>query len=190
MDVRVGLWRKLSTKELMLLNSGVGEDSWESLGLQGDLISPILNKISPEYSLQGQMLKLKLQYFDHMIQKTVDPDAEKDWRQEEREWKRKRWVNAITYSIWVSSRSWWWTDKPGVLQSIGSQRVGHDWAIEQHIFQNSYFHLKSLIFFLTTDISFWFPWSDRLTEFIFEPNSQVRKVIVCLLFLKAELLPH
>ena len=40
MDVRVGLWRNLSTKELMLLNCGVGEDSWESLGLQGDPTSP------------------------------------------------------------------------------------------------------------------------------------------------------
>ena len=40
MDVRVGLWRKLSTKELTLLNCGVGEDSWESLGLQGDPTSP------------------------------------------------------------------------------------------------------------------------------------------------------
>ena len=32
--------------------------------------------------------------------------------------------------VWVSSRSWWWTGKPGVLQSMGSQRVGHDWATE------------------------------------------------------------
>ena len=40
MDVRVGLWRKLNTEELMLLNCGVGEDSWESLGLQGDPTSP------------------------------------------------------------------------------------------------------------------------------------------------------
>ena len=40
MDVRVGLWRKLSITELMLLNCGVGEDSWESLGLQGDQTSP------------------------------------------------------------------------------------------------------------------------------------------------------
>ena len=40
MDVRIGLWRKLSTEELMLLNCGVGEDSWESLGLQGDPTSP------------------------------------------------------------------------------------------------------------------------------------------------------
>ena len=40
MDVRVGLYRKLTTEELMLLNCGVGEDSSESLGLQGDPISP------------------------------------------------------------------------------------------------------------------------------------------------------
>ena len=40
MDVRVGLWRRLSTEELMLLNCGVGEDSWEYLGLQGDPTSP------------------------------------------------------------------------------------------------------------------------------------------------------
>ena len=40
MDVRVGQWRKLSIEELMLLNCGVGEDSWESLGLQGDPTSP------------------------------------------------------------------------------------------------------------------------------------------------------
>ena len=40
MDVRVGLWRKLSAEELMLLNCGFGEDSWESLGLQGDPTSP------------------------------------------------------------------------------------------------------------------------------------------------------
>ena len=40
MDVRVGLWRRLSAEELMLLNCGVGEDSWESLGLQGDPTTP------------------------------------------------------------------------------------------------------------------------------------------------------
>ena len=40
MDMRVGLWRKLSAEELMLLNCGVGEDSWETLGLQGDPIHP------------------------------------------------------------------------------------------------------------------------------------------------------
>ena len=44
MDVRVGLWRRLSTEELMLLNCGVGEDSWKSLELQGDLKESILRR--------------------------------------------------------------------------------------------------------------------------------------------------
>ena len=55
--------KNLSTKELMLLNCGVGEDSLESLGLQGDF----LKEISPGYSLEGLMLKLKLQYFGHLM---------------------------------------------------------------------------------------------------------------------------
>ena len=59
MDVRVGLWRKLSAEELMLLNCGVGEDSWESLGLQGDPTSPFWRSVL--------MLKLKLQYFGHLM---------------------------------------------------------------------------------------------------------------------------
>ena len=67
----------------MLLNCGAGEDSWESLGLQGDQTSQ-LKEISPEYSLEGMMLKLKPQYFGNLIQRTEfirkDPDAKKDWR--------------------------------------------------------------------------------------------------------------
>ena len=78
MDVRVGLWRKLSAEELMLLNCGVGEDSWESLGLQGDHFhfslssnfKSILKEISPKYSLEGLMLQLKLQYFGHLMWRT------------------------------------------------------------------------------------------------------------------------
>ena len=53
---------------LMLLNCGVGEDSGESLGQKGD--QSILEEISPECSLEGLMLKLKLQYFGHLMQKT------------------------------------------------------------------------------------------------------------------------
>ena len=59
----------------------------ESLGLQGDQ-SSILKEISPEYSLEGMMLTLKLQYFGHMMQKNwltgKDPDAGKEWRKEEK----------------------------------------------------------------------------------------------------------
>ena len=71
MDVRVGRWRKLSAKDLMLLNCGVGEDSWESLGLQGDPTSLKvgLKEISSGCSLEGLMLKLKLQYFGHLMRR-------------------------------------------------------------------------------------------------------------------------
>ena len=64
-------WTKLSTKELMLLNCGVGEDSRNSLGLQRDQKQSIIKEISPECSLEGLMLKLKLQYFlCHLMQRT------------------------------------------------------------------------------------------------------------------------
>ena len=63
-----------------------------------------------------------------------DPDAGKDWRQREkgadREW--DGWMASLTKWTWVwpSSGSWWWTGKPGILQSMGLQRVWHDWATE------------------------------------------------------------
>ena len=62
-----------------------------------------------------------------------DPDAGNDWRQEEKGttgW--DGWVASLTQWtwVWVNSRSCWWTGKPGVLQSMGLQRVGHGWASE------------------------------------------------------------
>ena len=69
MDVSVGLQRKLSTEELMLLNCGVGEDlrvPWTARRSN----QSILKEISPKYSLEGLMLKLKLQYFGHLVQRT------------------------------------------------------------------------------------------------------------------------
>ena len=53
--------------------------------------------------------------------------------------------------VWVSSRSWWWTGKPGVLQSMGSQRVGHDWVTELKAFLHSFPHV--IAFISDTDIS-------------------------------------
>ena len=103
MDVRVGLWRKLTTEELMLLNCGVGEDSWESLG---DSNQSILEEISPRCSLEGLMLKLKLQYFGHLM-KRVD-SLEKTLLlggiggRRKRGWQRMRWLDGITDSMNVS----------------------------------------------------------------------------------------
>ena len=60
-----------------------------------------------------------------------DPDAGKDWSLEEKGWQRMRWLDGITDQwAWVNSGSCWWTGRPGALQSMGSQRVGHDWATE------------------------------------------------------------
>ena len=62
-----------------------------------------------------------------------DPDAGKDWRLEEKGWQSMRcWMSSPTQWtwVWVNSRSWWWTRRPGMLQSMGLQTVGHDWATE------------------------------------------------------------
>ena len=66
-----------------------------------------------------------------------DPDAGKDCRQAGREGDNRVWDGwraSLTWWTWVwaSSKSWWWTGKPGVLQSMGSQRVGHNWMTEMN----------------------------------------------------------
>ena len=64
-----------------------------------------------------------------------DSDAGKDWRQEEKAggyigW--DGWMVSLTQWtwVWVNSRSWWWIGRPGMLQSMGLQGVGHDWVTE------------------------------------------------------------
>ena len=66
----VGPWRRPNGEKWMLLNCGVGEDSWESPRVDSKEIKPVNPKeISPEYSLEGLMLKLKLQYFGHLMRR-------------------------------------------------------------------------------------------------------------------------
>jgi len=121
----------------MFLNCGVREDSWRILWTARRSNQSILKEISPEYSLEGLMLKLKLQYFGHLMQRT--DSLEKTlmlWRlkagreEDDRGW--DGWMASLTQWTWVSvsSGSWWWTGRPGVLQSMGLQRVGHDWVTE------------------------------------------------------------
>ena len=97
----------------------------------------ILRGISPEYSLEGLMVKLNLQYFGHLMQRTDLFEKTlmlgKIEGRRRRGQQRMRWLDGITNSVewvWVNSRSCWWTGRPGVLQSMGSQRVGHDWAAQ------------------------------------------------------------
>ena len=97
----------------------------------------ILKEISPEYSLEGLMLKLKLQYFGHLMRRTDSLEKTlllgKIEGRRRKGQQRMRWLDGITHQwtwVWVDSGSWWWTGRPHVLQFMGSQRVGHDWATE------------------------------------------------------------
>ena len=89
----------------------------------------ILKEISPEYSLEGLMLKLKLQHFGHLMWRT---HWKRPWC-----WERLRagegddrgwddWMASLTQWtwVWVSSGSWWWTGKPGMLQSMEDTKSG------------------------------------------------------------------
>ena len=96
----------------------------------------ILKEMSPEYSLEGLMLKLKLQYFCQLCEDLTHWKRPWCWERlkagegDDRRW--DGWMASLTQWTWVwaSFGSWWWTGKPGMLQSKGSQRVGHDWATE------------------------------------------------------------
>ena len=92
----------------MLLNHDIGEDSWESLGLQLLANQSILKEISPEYSLEGLILKLKLQYFGNLVQRTDSLEKTLMLRKIEgrrrRGRQRMRWLDAITDSMDMSLR--------------------------------------------------------------------------------------
>ena len=125
----------LSAEELMLLNLWC----WRRLlrvpwaGRRSNQSIP--KEISSGYSLEGMMLKLKLQYFGHLTQR-VD-SLEKTLMlggiagRRKRGWQRMRWLMAsLTWWtwVWVNSGRWWWTGWPGVLRFMASQRVWHDWV--------------------------------------------------------------
>ena len=93
----------------------------------------ILKEISPEYSLEGLMLKLNLQYFGHLthwwrpwcwerlkMEGEVDDRGWHGWMASLIRWTR----------VWVNFWSWWWTGKSGMMLPTGSQSVRHDWATE------------------------------------------------------------
>ena len=87
MNVRIGLQRKLSAEELMLLNCGVGEDSWESLGLQGDQpVHPTGNQSWIFFGRTGAKAETPILWPPDVQNWPIgkDPDAGKDWRQEEK----------------------------------------------------------------------------------------------------------
>ena len=101
---------------------------WRRLLRVGRSNQSILKEISPEYSLEGLMLKLKLQYFVHLMQKTHSMENPWFWERlkaggegDNKGW--DGWMASLTRWIWVwiNSGSWWWTVRPSMPQSIGSE---------------------------------------------------------------------
>ena len=150
---------KLSAEELMLLNCGIGEDSWESLRLQGDQTSQSYRKSVLNihckvwcWSWNSNTLATCCKELTHWKKPWCWEKSKVGGKGDNRGW--DGWMSSPTRLtwVWVSSRSWWWTGKPGMLQSMGSQTVGHDWVTELN----------------------WFTWlwcAGRIPEVFFLPSS-------------------
>ena len=126
MDVRFGLWRKLNTEELMLLNCGVEEDSWESLGLQGDPTSPFWR--SQPWDFFGRndaKAETPVLWPPHVKCWLIgkDPDAGRDWGQEEMGTTEDEMAG---WHHWLDGRESEWT--PGVGEGQGGLACWDSWG--------------------------------------------------------------
>ena len=99
----------------------------------------VLKEIKLEYSLERLMLKAKLQYFGHLmrransLEKTLMLGKTEGRRRGQQRMRRLDGIPTQWTSLWTNSRRCWRTGKPGVLQSMVSQKIGHDWVTEQHL---------------------------------------------------------
>ena len=133
--MRVRPERKLTAKELMLLNCGVREDSWEPPGLQRAQTSQyyrksILNIHWKDWCWSSNTLAPWWKELTHWKRPQYWEKLKVGGEGDDREW--NGWMASLTQWTWVwaSSRSWWWMGKPGVLRFMGSQRIRHDWVTE------------------------------------------------------------
>ena len=120
----------------MLLNCGV-EESWESLGLQGDPTSPFWRRSALGFlwkdwcgSWNSNTLATWCKELTHWKRPWYWKRLKAGGERDNRGW--DGWMTSLTQWawIWINSRSWWWTGRPGMLQFMGSQRVGHNWVTE------------------------------------------------------------
>ena len=138
----------------------------------------ILKEISPEYSLEGQMLELKLNTLATWCKELTHLKRPWCWERlksggegDDRGW--NGWMASLTEWtwVWVNSGSWWWTGKPVVLQSMWLQEVGHDWVTElysthlgrsQAMLQSTQFMCVGRNWWRVGDLPYW-QWERRKT---------------------------
>ena len=120
----------LSAKELMLLNCGVGEDSWESLGLRGDPPSPFWRRLVLGvhwkdwcWCWNSNTLATWWEELTHLKRHWCWERLRAGGEGDDRGW--DGWMASPTHwtCVWVDSGSWWWTGRPGVLQFLGTGAV-------------------------------------------------------------------
>ena len=118
-------------------NCGAGEDSWESLGLQGDQTSQSSGKSTLNihwkdwcWSWNSNTLATWCEELTHWKSPWCWERLKVGGEWDDRGW--DGWMASLTQwtRAWVNSRSWWWKGRPGMLQSMGLQRVGYTWATE------------------------------------------------------------
>ena len=123
--------------ELMLLNCGVGDDSWESLGLPGDLTHPSYGRsvlgfhwMDWCWSWNSNTLATWCKELTHLKTPWCWERLRKEGEGDNRGW--DGWMASLTWWtwFWTDSGSWWWTARPGVLWFMGSQTVRYKWSTE------------------------------------------------------------
>ena len=121
----------------MLLNCGVGEDSWEFLGLQGGPTSPFWRRSALGFlwkewcwSWNSSTLATSCEELTHWTRLWCWEGLGAQEEGDNRGW--DGWMASLTRWtwVWMNSERWWWTGRPGMLRFMGSQRVGHDWVTE------------------------------------------------------------
>ena len=131
----------MSMGELMLLNCGIGNDSlrvpWTARrSNQSILKESVLNIYWKDWcwSWNSNILATWYEELTHFKRPWCWERLKAGKEGDNRGW--DGWMASLTQWtwVWVSSRSWWWTGKPGMLQSMGSQRVGYCWVIELNWF--------------------------------------------------------
>ena len=134
----------------MLLNCGVGEDSWESIGLQGDPTSPLwrtsaLGFLWKEWcwSWNSSTLATSCEELTHLKRPWFWESLRAGGEGDDRGWDGWMTSSPQWTWVWVDSGRWWWTGRPNVLRFMGSQRVRHDWVTELN--WTDFVYLKPLL---------------------------------------------